>query len=149
MVLNYSCLSILWRYNGKRWKFWKYAIVYNYTIMKFWAKCLHFKNSVITFQSWKSSSNNLFTQVDCILILPFTLKFFKPPILYPCQVKFFYILSKDQYCIIMELCYYKRMYNFKNSKQAFETGFGDRNSSFWSQRLMRQIFTMFFILSIS
>ena len=34
-------------------------------------KCLSIQNSGITFQSWKSSSDNLFTQKHCILVILF------------------------------------------------------------------------------
>ena len=39
--------------------------------LKFLSKCLPIKNSGIISQSWKSSSNNLFTQEHCIFVILF------------------------------------------------------------------------------
>ena len=39
--------------------------------LKFLHKCLHIKNSGITFQSWKWSSNYLFTKKHCMLLISF------------------------------------------------------------------------------
>ena len=95
----------------KRWKFWKNVIAYMillWNLPKFLPKCLPIKNSGITFQSWKSSSNNLFTQEHCVLVILFLKStFFILPIswplqrvlclifaFFPYQIKFFCILRK-------------------------------------------------------
>ena len=74
--------------------------------LKYVPKCLRIKNSAIIFQSWKSSSNNLFTQEHRILVILFlNSKFSKSPfsqplqtvlclvfVFFPRQMKFFDIL---------------------------------------------------------
>ena len=76
--------------------------------LKFLPKFLLIKNSSIIFQSWKSSSNYLFTQEHCILVILFLKSmFFIPPIskplqvvlcltfqFFPCRIKFFCVLCK-------------------------------------------------------
>ena len=52
----------------KRWNIWKKILLWN---LKFLPKCLCIKNSGITFQLWKSSLNNLFTQEHCITVILF------------------------------------------------------------------------------
>ena len=66
----------------KTWKFWKNALLISILLwnLKFLPKCLPVKNSGITFQSWKSFSNNLFTREHCILVILFVKStFFIPP----------------------------------------------------------------------
>ena len=52
----------------KIWNIWKKILLWN---LKFLPKCLFVKNSGITFQLWKSSLNNLFTQEHCIIVILF------------------------------------------------------------------------------
>ena len=66
----------------KRWKFWKNVIVYISILLwdlRFLTKCFPIKNSGITFQSWKSFSNNLFSQEHCILVILFLMSTFFVP----------------------------------------------------------------------
>ena len=61
----------------KRWKFEGMSL---FISILFLPKCLPIENNGIIFQSSKSSSNNLFTQEYCMLvILFFKSKFFIPP----------------------------------------------------------------------
>ena len=85
--------------------------------LEFLHKYLPIKNSGITFQSRKSSSNNRFTQEHCILVILFLkLTFFKPPFSYPlqrvlclifvflsCQMKFFLYFIHNIRCSIKKL----------------------------------------------
>ena len=67
-------LSVLWKYLDKKMEILKRMslliskLLWN---LKFFRKCLSIKNSGIIFQSWKSSSNNLFTQEHCTLVILF------------------------------------------------------------------------------
>ena len=80
-------------------------------------KCLSIRNSGITFQSWKSSSNKLFTQNHCILVtlflkstflyLPFSsrCKEFKVWFLSFSLLNKVFLYSKQRIsCVIMEFC---------------------------------------------
>ena len=98
--------------------------------LKFLPKCLPIKKSGITFQSWKSSSNNLLTQEHCILVILFLKStFFKPPFSYPlqrvlclifaflpCQMKFFCILYIRSIVLLWSLVINKRCITLEIAK---------------------------------